>query len=64
LKIKSFENQIDLKIESKLKSINFEKLQRFSAFSAKSEKIRANFIKISKIQIATKFEKMQTFWHF
>jgi len=48
LKIKSFENQIDLKIESKLKSTNFEKLQRFSAFSTKSEKIRATFIKISK----------------
>ena len=31
----------------KLKSKNFEKLQRFSAFSTKSENIRANFIKTS-----------------
>ena len=31
-----------------LKSRNFEKLQRFSAFSRKSEQIRANFIKISE----------------
>ena len=35
-----------MKIE--LKSRNFEKLQRVSAFSTKSEKIRANFIKISE----------------
>ena len=32
----------------KLKTRNFEKLQRFPAFSKKSEKIRANFIKISE----------------
>ena len=32
----------------KLKSRNFEKLQRFSAFSTKSEKIRATFMKISE----------------
>ena len=38
-----------------LKSRNFEKLQRFSASSRNSEKIRQNFIKIS--EIATKFEK-------
>jgi len=36
-----------LKIKSKLKSRNFEKLQRFSAFSTKYEKIRENFIKVS-----------------
>ena len=36
-------------IKIKLQSRNFEKLQSFSAFSTKSEKIRANFIKISKI---------------
>ena len=35
-------------MEIGLKSINFEKLQRVSAFSTKSEKIRANFIKISE----------------
>jgi len=46
--MKSFENQIDLDIKSKLKSRNFEKFQRFSAFSTKSEKIRSNFIKISE----------------
>ena len=32
----------------KLKSRNVERLQRFSAFSRKSEKIRANFMKISE----------------
>ena len=32
----------------KLQSRNFEKLQSFSAFSTKSEKIRANFMKISE----------------
>ena len=31
-----------------LNSRNFEKLQRFSAFSTKVEKIRANFIKTSE----------------
>ena len=35
-----------MKIE--LKSRNFEKLQRFSAFSRKLEEIRANFMKISE----------------
>ena len=31
-----------------LKSRNFKKLQRFPAFSRKSEKIRANFMEISE----------------
>ena len=45
-------------MEIELKSRNFEKLQRFSAFSRKSE-IRANFIK--SVKIATNFENMQLF---
>ena len=56
-KIKSISGVIMIKI--KLKSKNFEKLQRFSAFSTKSEKIRENLIEIS--EIATKFEKNANF---
>ena len=51
--IKEISGTIMIKIE--LKSINFEKLQRFSAFSRNSEQIS-----LKSAKIATKFEKMQT----
>ena len=41
-------NLIDNHDKIDLKSKNVEKLKRFSAFSTKSEKIRANLIQISK----------------
>jgi len=45
-------------MDIKLKSRNFEKLQRFSAFSRNSEQIS-----LKSAKIATKFENVATFWH-
>ena len=62
---KGFKVSREAPMKIKLKSRNFEKLQRFSTFSTKSEEIRENLMKMNEndksAKITTKIEKMHTF---